>query len=116
MQQKHRSQCNDSWTWGENAKQTGWTEHWIILISHGCCKGRTAPVKPRESDFAIITMQHSDGATKGFMSVDERKREFSWRAHIEMTCKSCHGLAMRYYGKDRVKGPTWAISQHAGLY
>lgn len=64
MQQKHRSQCNDLWTWCENAKQTGWTDHCIILISHGCCKGRTALVKPGESDLAIITMQYSNGANK----------------------------------------------------
>lgn len=100
MQQKHRSQCNDSWTQGENAKETGWTDYCIILILHGHCKSRTAPVKPGQSDFAIITMQYSDGGNKGFMSEDERKREFPWRAYIEMTRKSRHGLAMRCHGKD----------------
>lgn len=100
MQQKHSSQCNDSWTWGENAKQTGWTDHCIILIFHGYFKGRTALLKPGESDFPIITKQHSDGANKQFMSEDERKRHFSWKAHIEITCKPCYGLAMRCHGKD----------------
>lgn len=60
-------------------------------------------------------MQDSEDANKGFTSVDEREREVSWRSRREVTCKTCHGLAMSCYGEDWVKDTTKAISQHASL-
>lgn len=62
--------------------------------------GTAASIKARESDFEVITMQDSEDAIKEFTSVDEREREVSWRSHREVTCKTCHSLAMSFCGED----------------
>lgn len=62
-------------------------------------------------------MQDSEDANMGFTSVDEREREVevSWRSEREVTCKTCHGLAMSCYGEDCVKDAAQAIGQRASL-
>lgn len=60
-------------------------------------------------------MQDSDDANTGLTSVDERERQVSGRPLREVTLKTCHGLAMSYYGEDWVKDATQAISQHASF-
>lgn len=48
---------------------------------HRYHKGRTAPAKAKENDFAIITMQDNEDVNKGFASVGERE----WRNLLEIT-------------------------------
>lgn len=60
--------------------------------------GKTVPVKAGENDFAIITMQHSEGG-----------RQRCLGGHREVICNICHSLATSCYG---VRNTIQAASKH----